>query len=502
MTAKKLIYLLASFAAIALLTPTRTFALDPEDYAEPPALSSVFITAVQTSHDVDYVELYNNDSSAANLSGWQLGYDIYGTDPARRLAECSVTLTEYLLAEDYGLMARAGILTDTDGVAIIPDGCGVFEAGQYVRTVRVTDGAGTLVDAIHMTKDDSGSPWARRGLTPSYRTDVFGGAATVVDGKYKSVTGASFTRYDLLTGSSARPQAYTGGWYVPPAELPEVRIVEILPRPRGCSPTETSLACADYVKLWVGAGVAQQDLAAFALRTDSGGLSRTSGNGADLTNFPITDPGYITVPIALSNDGGYVWLDDIFGAQTYGATVVQYPSAEAAAREGAAWALDQADGAWRWTSAPQPDAPNYFPPPAPTPVKVAARSTLTPCREGQERNPATNRCRSTVSASAQRVPCREGQERNPATNRCRSVLAASKELVPCAAGQERNPETNRCRKVALTGDDIPLVTDVPSESRASRTGWIIAGIAVVGAGAYALYEWRDVLRRRFSLRRK
>jgi hypothetical protein len=478
MTAKKLIYLLASLAIIALLTPTRIQALDAIDYAPPIPLPDVYITALQAHESLDYVELYNSTSGAMDMRGWSVRY---GAD--LNVSYCSVTIDRVLLTKDYGVLADPAAITVADPEQIVPLNC-AWTGGLAV--VGLFDASGTLQQEVIMSATDQGS-WVRQSLTGTYNSNVLLSA---------------FRAYPVTASQyHAGAQVWTGGWYVPPASLPNVRIVEILPRPQSCSPTEASLACADYVKLWVGASVSEADLAGFALRTDSGGLSRTSSNGADLANFPIAEPGYITVPIALSNDGGYVWIDDIYGAQTYDATVIQYPSAEAAAQEGAAWALDPVDSVWKWTSTPRPDAPNniYLPP---EPVKVAASSTSAPCREGQERNPATNRCRSIVDAIAELVPCREGQERNPDTNRCRSVLAASSGLVPCAAGQERNPETNRCRKVVATADDIPLVTDVPSESRASRTGWIVAGVAVVGAGAYALYEWRDVLRRRLSLRRK
>lgn len=478
MIAKKLIYLLASLAALTLLIPTRTLALEPVDYVSPIPLPDVYITALQTHESLDYVELYNSASTAIDMRGWTLRY---GSDLTDNF--CESTVDQVLLAKDYGLVADPTVVTSA--AQIVPLACACTGG---VTVVGLFDAADTLQQEIMIGPSDQGA-WVRLSQGGTY------------DSRELNKT---FRMWGTGSASSyhAAAQIWTGGWYVPPASLPEVWVVEILPRPRGCSPTEVSLTCSDYVKLWIGAGVVEQDLVAFALRTDSGGLSRTSSNGVDLANFPIADPGYMTVPVALSNDGGYVWLDDVFGAQTYAGTVVQYPSAEATAQEGAAWALDPVDGSWKWTSAPQPDAPNYFPPPEPVPVKVAASSTLTPCREGQERSPATNRCRSIVDAIAQLVPCREGQERNPDTNRCRSVLAASSELVPCATGQERNPETNRCRKIVLSDDDIPLVSDVPSESRASRTGWIVAGVAVVGAGAYALYEWRDDLRRRFSLRRK
>lgn len=479
MIAKKLIYLLASLAALVLLIPAHTHALVAEGYAAPIPLSDVYITALQVHDSLDYVELYNGETTAVDMRGWTIRY---GSDLTNNF--CEAAIDHVLLAKDYGLLADPTAVTSS-GASVLPLTC--LWSGS-LATIGLFDATSTLQQEIVVDPADQGA-WVRLSLGSTYSSKELN---------------KTFRMWGTGSASSyhADAQVWTGGWYTPPANLPEIRIVEILPRPRGCSPTETSLRCADYVKLRVGAGVVEQDLAVFALRTSSGGLSRTSSNGADLANFPVVDPGYMTVPIALSNDGGYAWLDDIFGAQTYGVSVVMYPSAEATAHEGAAWALDPVDGTWKWTSSPQPDAPNYFPPPEPASTKIAPSSTLALCREGQERNPATNRCRSIVDAIAQLVPCREGQERNPDTNRCRSVLAASNQLVPCAAGQERNPETNRCRKIVLTGDDIPLVTDVPSESRASRTGWIVAGVAVVGAGAYALYEWRDVLRRRFSLRRK
>jgi hypothetical protein len=48
-------------------------------------------------------------------------------------------------------------------------------------------------------------------------------------------------------------------------------------------------------------------------------------------------------------------------------------------------------------------------------------------------------------------PCKEGQERNPETNRCRNIKTTrqtkKKELKPCKPGQIRNPATNRCKKM-------------------------------------------------------
>ncbi len=186
-----------------------------------------------------------------------------------------------------------------------------------------------------------------------------------------------------------------------------------------------------------------------------------------------------------------------------------------------AWAL--IDGLWQYTNQPTPSADNL-------PMRIeegegenpgsSLPATLVPCREDQERNPETNRCRLIQTAAASLVPCATGQERNPATNRCRSILAsdddnlvpckegqernpetnrcrsiasAASALVPCAAGQERNPETNRCRKSAggATTGGIAGVKDVASGSIGNNPKWLLAGLAVVAALGYAAYEWRQ-----------
>lgn len=105
---------------------------------------------------------------------------------------------------------------------------------------------------------------------------------------------------------------------------------------------------------------------------------------------------------------------------------------------------------------------------SPSPSDIAVRKArrrmatmkLKPCKEGQVRDPATRRCRSTRKKgrkpTAELKPCREGQVRNPETRRCRKPVASkakktrkhipSAKLKPCKAGQVRNPVTRRCKK--------------------------------------------------------
>lgn len=118
-----------------------------------------------------------------------------------------------------------------------------------------------------------------------------------------------------------------------------------------------------------------------------------------------------------------------------------------------------------------------------------ASAALTACKSSQERNPETGRCRSILASGGGLAACKAGQERNPETNRCRSSAAAT--LAACAAGQERNAETNRCRKVAgaATGK-IAQVKDDLQGSIGNNPRWLLAGLSVTAALGYAAYEWR------------
>jgi len=480
---KRLVHMLIAIVALtALGSLGRAQAAEPIDYQPGPQLSEVFITAFQTSDRLDYVELYNGANTVTNLHGWTVRYGYVGMDEA---TYCETRLDRYLLSGDYGLVADYDAVVSNEQVlalATCPHG------GLFVSFIELRDSEGRVRDRVqNLQPADADKSWVRRNITATYRTGVFA---------------TDFRLYNNLgtTYHHAGIAMYTGGWYVSPLYNSQLRIVEIVANPRGCSPVESALDCADYVKIYVG-NASNEEVARYSLRSDSGGIRRTASNGQDLANFPITDEGYVTVPITVTNTGGYVWIEDLYGVQRYDESVIAYPDAGATSKRGYAWMLDTHDGQWKWTAAPRPDAANHFYLP-PVPVKAVAASTLTPCREGQERNPATNRCRSIVDAIAELVPCREGQERNPATNRCRSVLATSSALVPCQDGYERNPETNRCRKITLASSSIPSVKDVETKSKASTTGWLVAGVAVALAGGYALYEWRDDIRRKFTRSRK
>lgn len=139
--------------------------------------------------------------------------------------------------------------------------------------------------------------------------------------------------------------------------------------------------------------------------------------------------------------------------------------------------------------------------PAPGEKKQHATKTTAPCKEGQERNPQTGRCKKVAAEKPEKLalPCQSGYERNPETGRCKKAddpfaqkqpklpnlaatnrrtaaggkggvqkaaagkrsaakatssagkkVAANKTTAPCKEGYQRNPQTNRCNKIAVT----------------------------------------------------
>lgn len=490
-----------------LLYSSHAHALESTDYIEPAVPSTVFITAVQVSHVLDYVEIYNVRASPVDMSQWSV---LFSNNLGE---ECEVSLQGWLLAKDYGTVSNAGVINAADDNTLRYDAvnCGMStDAGSYISEVQLLKD-GLPQDVLAMRLEDKNLPWARRGLTTTYRTGNFGGSTTL---PCSSLSGKDFASPICVE----RPQLYTGGWYMPPMLHDEIKVVEILANPRNCSPLEDTMDCVDFVKLYV-AGLPRSVIDQYRLRSDSG----VSGQAANLKSYSTTNNGmYLAVPISLTNSGGWVWLEDTYGAVRYSVSAQNYPDASSESKKGLSWAHNEASSTWNWMPS-APDAANYWPPTASELVSdisagladcgpgrernpetnrcrntISAARSLTPCKPGQERNPDTNRCRSVLGASTTLKPCEPGEVRSPETNRCRKVSTTVSSLVPCKPDQERNPETNRCRKVASTAE-LNQVQDVESGEQASTTSWWITGGIVVLALGYVIYEWRQEIF--FRLRR-
>jgi len=304
-------------------------------------------------------------------------------------------------------------------------------------------------------------------------------------------------------------KVYDTPLYKPAQEFP-LAPIEVLANPKACDPREMSSDCAEYVKFYNSTN----DTVEFddtRLRIGYLGQS-SSANNTSLLSGSVEPGEYAIFSLPITNSGGYVWLEDMYGVVPFENTVVEYPDASATSRRGMSWAL--IDGMWQWAT-PSPGGEN---------IAIAVdvenddeESNLVPCRADQYRSSETNRCRLIASVSSSLKPCAANQSRNPETNRCRDVTSSSSALTPCAANQYRNPETNRCRLIASAASTLNpcaanqernadtnrcraiLSASVPKadfpveESEKTNDqplGWIVfAGVGLMALG-YAGWEWR------------
>lgn len=454
------------FAAVcALLTVTDTHATEAIDYMPPPNLadSPVIITGYSiTGSKLDYVQLYNEEDRPINLDNWRLEYVV----AEQTESVLSVALSGWVAPSNYVLAADVSVVVNPD-----------FAFTSAVQTDKTPSKLRVV-------------PAANAGLK-LHEVAVGSGV------KQRNIS-SSTGDYLSTFGNVTNPALYGGGFY-DFLIATKLQFSEIVANPRKCSPLETMLDCMDYVKLYNPTSL-PIDLSQFRLRVGYLGQNPSSSNTFILHG--TLQPGQYLVlthdfdnqPIAMTNSGGFVWLEDTYGIIRYDNTVMEYPDASADSKKGWAWAYDSSDGVWKWTSQPTPDnAPSVFVLPQEKEEKPSEKS-LVPCKDGQYRSEETNRCRSIASAASTLTPCKEGQERSPETNRCRSVAGASTGLKPCEPGQERNPETNRCRKV--TGGDIPeaafAVQEVPDSPSTFAGWWALGGVGAIAAG-YGIWEWRREL---------
>lgn len=322
------------------------------------------------------------------------------------------------------------------------------------------------------------------------------------------------------TAKSGTPASTADMIYHPTVSSVGLRIIEILANSNNCAPNDITVECNDYIKLQ-NTSDKDIDLQLYRLRTDSGGSKSSSSNSFQLYGILMAgETAVITLkdngdPLSVTNTGGYVWVEDIEGVQLYEDTLVQYPDASTSASKGMSWAWNSEINEWQWM-VPAPHGYNYWP----TQISLSG-DNMSDCAIGKERNPETNRCRNIPVVSVM-ADCKPGQERNPATGRCRNVLTSSalkacsagqtrnletgrcrkvqsaKLPVACKENQERNPATGRCKKKVLGASDIASVQDLASGRVSSKKVFVYAGVVLLAAIGYGIYEWRQEIVRRFA----
>lgn len=468
--------------------------------------SDLLISAYQrdaTGEDIRLVEVYNDGKMPIDVRDWV----IEGTFQS---GETKSTVSMVIQPRFTDGLLEPGEHIVIDAADIVAGASYGMEAWSTIKPagklVALTTTKGPNVTAHEYALKETSVK--KDGVTTLYYDELW---------RRKPNTSGGYT--STISSFDVAPKVvYDKGLYIVPVS-PPVQIVEIYPYASSCDPFDESVLCRDYVKLHNPTDHAV-DLTDYVLRTDSSSANRTSANTISLDGITIPAHGYYSVSrtdsgssLSLTNSGGYIWLEDLWGLTKYTGTLARYESA-GASKQGYSWMQDDT-GAWGWSLTPQPGGQNVLTLAPPAVSELAdcpagkyrnpetnrcrtieeAVNALAACPEGQTRNPATNRCRSDAAQkSSSLTPCKEGQERNPATNRCRSIASAIAELMPCAEGQERNPATNRCRKIQNL--DMPLagfpVEPVKPSGQSMVMWWVMAGVATLLAG-YGAWEWRSEL---------
>lgn len=421
--------------------------------------SPVLITGYQSyGSGFDFVQIHNTSSEMVSLKDWTISWQL--GDASGNTTAVNVPLHSWLPGHDYAVIAEQGAIEDPDLEYQASTNDGEITSLKLIPPPELY--------AEYVTKDnlfDAG----RYSMEPTSAGNF------TASRPFKLVDDYPF---------------YGGGLYTPP-KASSLQIVEILANSRRCSPQDSSSdqTCYDYIKIF---NPTDKPIALDFFRLRSGwGNDKPGINNTFNLSGTLQAGRYITVgarddgqPFDVTANGGYVWIEDIYGITNYKNTVYKYPDLGGETYRGFSWALDNY-GHWRW-AVPAPDRANNF---SQQPKAKTSSNTLVPCKPGQERNRATNRCRSTATSTSTLKPCRPNQERNPATNRCRGATSTSS-LKPCAVGQERNPETNRCRKVASASTSLPSIADVESKPDGRNYRWWIVGALAGGAVAFGVWEWR------------
>ncbi len=476
-------------------------------YAAPPVITGPSPAVLQPQIIIssfgggmpEFFELYNQGATPYYVGNMEIHFTIQGSEGGQLREESFIIPLPdgWLLPKQY-LMTQQGI----DGNSNIV----YYETSSDLQNASVQ--SVSLVDARAVQYVISSATPVIAGQWAQHKQR---GNATI------KLQGVFTADYSVKT---TPPTGSADKIYAPPLTVSGLQILEILPNAQDCPPYSEALDCGDYIKLYNPTGSAI-DLGLYRLRTDSGGSKSSATNTLTLAGSLL--PGeYLLVQrkdsdeaISLTNTGGYVWLEDRYGVTTYRETIAQYPDSSSVKTKGLSWALDNAQGVWRWM-VPSPNAANQWLPDvsmqnsaekAPPENKdcgigkernpetnrcrnIPTTVSVSPCKEGQERNPATNRCRSTqVSATSQKA-CNANQYRNPETGRCKNKTTAHA-LTPCKKDQERNHETNRCRKKVTKSKDIAQVQDVSGDHKKSNTTLFFIGAGAVMIVGYGVYEWRQ-----------
>lgn len=271
----------------------------------------------------NYIEIYNNSSTAQPVAEWSLAFE-WGDR-----AGAQATTAPYAMA-----------IADYQGVYFAP---GSYTVVSFDRTV---DGAHVQVDGLMVEPLNYINKVALRH--DAYRPYERTMAASVTQSPMRLNQGAS--GYTTAYVAENRSSLSATEWYEPLVSSP-LRIVEVFPNALTCSPFDQDSLCSDYVKLYNDSDE-PVDLGMVRVRTSGANASAAMAG-------VLPGRSFVSLPLNLTNSGGWVWVEDAYGVVRYDATIVQY--ADGGGKKGQAWSYDESAAEWRWSAYPTPhDAPNQF----------------------------------------------------------------------------------------------------------------------------------------------
>lgn len=298
------------------------------------AAARVLITELQVgstdSASDEFVELYNPNDTAIDISGWNMYYK--SATGKTWTKKASIPANTILGPNQYWVMSSSpgGDSNLTSGMA------------QSSGNVQLRDTAGVMIDQLAWGEGDSplGTPVPSPALGEIMYREFDVASGLFVD------TQNNNNDYGFAT--SATPHAATiiasnTDTDISPTSYPSIRINELLPNP--ASPLSDTTD--EFIELFNPNGVAV-NLKGWRLR-DSGGAVYTIGD------ISIPASGYATfksgeTKLSLNNSGDSIDLiapngDVVDQSEDYGE-----------AKEGLSWGI--VGGSWSWTTTPTPSGAN------------------------------------------------------------------------------------------------------------------------------------------------
>lgn len=306
------------------------YAIDTTPSIPPNVDGPLMITGYSFSgHTVRYVQIYNSSSEIASLDGWKIATE-WSTSLSWQSSELAGMLApkHKVIASLPGVVS--GALFDISGQAVAADP--KVSAVKLVPPVN----SGFNEHLVSVTTTASTVNVATSPATYYFSRNI------------SSSTGNFLTTFTAFVPSPTF-HLEQDELYQPLASSP-LQIVELYPDAMSCAPNDVSILCKDYVKIQ-NISSHSIDLAKFRIRVGSAGQSASSSN----TSYPtgLLEVGaYVAVPLALTDSGSWVWIEDLHGIQRYDETIISYPSASGHA----AWAYsyNSSNGLWQWTQYPTP----------------------------------------------------------------------------------------------------------------------------------------------------